>query len=88
MMTYPGFNCKFTILLTTGIFRFIILLYSDMSMIYLDYAATTPLHPAVNTYMHEIGEIFYANPSSLHSAGQRSKVLLENARQLISASYE
>ena len=57
-----------------------------MSGIYLDYAATAPLDPAVNEYMYEIGKDLFANPSSLHSAGQRSKVLLERARTLIAES--
>ena len=55
-------------------------------MIYLDHAATTPIDPAVNSYMDEIGRAYYANPSSIHSMGQQSKVLLENCRKIISAS--
>ena len=55
-------------------------------MIYLDHAATTPVDPAVNDYMHAIAEKHYANPSSLHQPGQQCKVILEKAREIISAS--
>jgi len=52
----------------------------NKSRIYLDYAATTPLDPAVLKIMNEAGERYYANPSSLHYPGQESKVAIEQAR--------
>lgn len=54
-----------------------------MQMIYLDNAATTPLDPKVQARMNEVAEEYFANPSSIHSAGQKSKVLLEDSRRII-----
>ncbi|MBU1145760.1 MAG: cysteine desulfurase [Firmicutes bacterium] len=39
-------------------------------MIYLDYSATTPIHPEVLKYYVEISKKFFANPNSLHDLGQ------------------
>lgn len=54
--------------------------------IYLDHAATTPVHPdaaeAMRPYLTEI----YGNPSSLHSFGQDAKRALDAARDLIADS--
>jgi cysteine desulfurase len=55
-------------------------------LIYLDHAATTPIDPAVISHMEELNRAYYANPSSIHFMGQRSKVLLENCRKIIAAS--
>lgn len=57
-------------------------------MIYLDYAATTPIDPSVLAVMNEINQSSFANPSSIHSAGQRSKVILENARKTVARSIK
>ena len=57
-----------------------------MKLIYLDYAATNPLDPSVIRVMHETEQCCYANSSSIHSAGQRSKLLLEDARLTVAAS--
>ena len=57
-----------------------------MNMIYLDHAATTPIDPAVSKIMHETAIKHFANPSSLHSAGQQAKVLLEKARKTLANS--
>ena len=57
-----------------------------MEMIYLDHAATTPIDTAVLSAMHKTDTEFYANPSSIHTAGQKSKVLLEDARRVIAGS--
>ena len=40
-----------------------------MSTIYLDNAASTPVHPSVLTKFNEVAENLYANPSSQHMAG-------------------
>lgn len=57
----------------------------NMSMIYLDNSATTPLSDAAKNKITETLEIF-GNPSSLHSEGQRARALLDTARaQLLSA---
>lgn len=51
-----------------------------MKRIYLDYAATTPVHPKV---LQEIQPYFcerFGNPSSLHFFGQEAKMAMETAR--------
>lgn len=55
-------------------------------MIYLDYAATTPIDPSVISYMDKINKTYFANPSSLYTLGQKCKVLIENSRKSIALS--
>ena len=57
-----------------------------MYTIYFDNAATTPLDSAVITAMHDAEKKYFANPSSIHRAGQQSKVALEKARRQIADS--
>ena len=52
-----------------------------MSTVYLDYAAATPLDVGVQEYIATISQHTWANPSSTHAAGRRSKAVLERARQ-------
>ena len=49
--------------------------------IYLDHAASTPLHPQVIHLMHEAMLSNYGNPSSIHSEGRTSRALIEKARK-------
>lgn len=51
--------------------------------IYLDYCATTPLHPLVLEVMKEPLEQSFGNPSSLHQEGRKAAELLEHARQQV-----
>uniref|UniRef100_A0A7V0Z3U5 Cysteine desulfurase IscS n=1 Tax=candidate division WOR-3 bacterium TaxID=2052148 RepID=A0A7V0Z3U5_UNCW3 len=51
--------------------------------IYLDYAATTPLHPDVLEAMKVYFFENFANPSSLHTSGQKAREAIENARKVI-----
>ena len=51
--------------------------------IYLDYAATTPLHPDVLEAMKVYFFEDFANPSSLHTSGQKAREAIENARKVI-----
>lgn len=51
--------------------------------IYLDHAATTPLHEEVWTTMEPYFREFYGNPSSIHRVGRRANVALESARRTI-----
>ena len=54
-------------------------------MIYLDHAATTPMHPAaIAAYAAALGAV--GNPSSIHSAGQAAKRVLEEARESFAAT--
>lgn len=52
-------------------------------MIYFDNAATTQIDPAVLTRLQEVQTKYFANPSSIHSAGQKSKYLIEKTRDII-----
>jgi cysteine desulfurase len=53
--------------------------------IYLDYAATAPLDPAVAAAMHQCLTHEFANPSSLHAPGRRARQLVERARAQVAA---
>lgn len=52
-------------------------------MVYLDYAAATPVLPEVLDSYNKVTEDFFANPESLHSYGAKSRELLENANNQI-----
>ena len=49
-------------------------------MIYLDYAATTPLDPEVKAKVEEVLGV-YGNPSSVHYLGREARSLLEEGRE-------
>ena len=51
-----------------------------MRKVYLDYAATTPMHPQVIDAMQSFFAEHYGNPSSLHSIGQYAEEAVEKAR--------
>jgi cysteine desulfurase len=53
-----------------------------MKRIYLDYNATTPVHPHVVKEIEKCNRLF-GNPSSVHKFGQEAKKLLEEARERI-----
>ena len=48
-------------------------------LIYLDYAATTPLHPDVAECMRQVQSEAYFNPASNHAAGRLSLAIVNNA---------
>jgi cysteine desulfurase len=52
------------------------------AMVYLDYAATTPVDPEVLEAMREVEGIF-GNPSSVHRFGQEARRVLEGARERV-----
>ena len=54
-----------------------------MIRVYLDNAATTPLAPEIIERMSEMMKINFANPSSIHSFGRESKIIVESARKSI-----
>lgn len=56
-----------------------------MRRIYLDHAATTPLHPEVLEAMLPYFKEFYGNPTSLHDVGQEAKRACEDARAKVAA---
>lgn len=53
--------------------------------IYLDYNATTPVHPAVAEAIRPYLEQVFGNPSSIHSYGAEAKKAVEQARESIAA---
>jgi len=63
-----------------------------MKRIYLDYAATTPVHPDVLKAMLPCFSEVYGNPSSIHACGQEAREAVEKARvqvaRLINAGAE
>jgi cysteine desulfurase len=56
-----------------------------MKRVYLDYAATTPVHPEVVKEMLPYYNEYYGNPSSIYSIGQEAKEGLEVARTQVAS---
>lgn len=48
-------------------------------LIYLDYAASTPVDPRVRDRMREVGDMTCANPSSTHAAGRLTHEIIATA---------
>jgi cysteine desulfurase len=57
-----------------------------MERIYLDHAATTPMHPKVAKKMLEVMEVQFGNPSSIHSYGREARHLLDQSREILAKS--
>ncbi|WP_407269546.1 cysteine desulfurase family protein [Radiobacillus sp. PE A8.2] len=57
-----------------------------MKPIYLDHAATTPVHPEVIQAMIPALEDIYGNPSSVHHFGRKARQLLDQARTVMAKS--
>jgi cysteine desulfurase len=57
-----------------------------MERIYLDHAATTPMHPKVAEKIFEAHNKNFGNPSSIHSFGREARHLLDQARETLAAS--
>jgi cysteine desulfurase len=58
-----------------------------LKTIYFDYNATTPVRPEVFEAMRPflVSDEFFANPSSIHSPGQKARAALERAREQVAA---
>ncbi|WP_102691239.1 cysteine desulfurase family protein [Rummeliibacillus pycnus] len=54
-----------------------------MKEIYLDHAATSPMHPAVIEKMTEVMGDVFGNPSSIHSIGRYARKYLDEARSVL-----
>ncbi|MGJ7035086.1 cysteine desulfurase family protein [Anoxybacillus eryuanensis] len=54
-----------------------------MERIYLDHAATSPVHPQVVEAMIPYMTTYFGNPSSIHSFGRESRRALDEARETI-----
>ncbi|MGZ4160934.1 MAG: cysteine desulfurase family protein [Neobacillus sp.] len=57
-----------------------------MERIYLDHAATTPMHPKVIEKMMEIMNSTFGNPSSIHSFGREARHQIDLARETLAKS--
>ena len=58
-----------------------------MHQVYLDNAATTPIHEMVLDVMMQTLKNTYGNPSSTHSYGRSSKSIIESCRKRIAAHF-
>lgn len=58
---------------------------SDVQRVYLDYNATTPVHPAVVEAMTKVLREDFGNPSSVHHFGQRAKSAMDQARSSVAS---
>ncbi|MFP3916999.1 cysteine desulfurase family protein [Lysinibacillus telephonicus] len=54
-----------------------------METIYLDHAATSPMHPQVIEVMTKAMNEVYGNPSSIHTAGRAARKVLDDARTVL-----
>ncbi len=54
-------------------------------MIYLDYAATTPVDPRVSEAMQPYFSGTFGNPSSIHRFGQQAEAAVDSARETVAA---
>ncbi|MFL6517347.1 MAG: aminotransferase class V-fold PLP-dependent enzyme, partial [Bacillus sp. (in: firmicutes)] len=57
-----------------------------MERIYLDHAATTPMHPRVIDKMMEFMKTTFGNPSSIHSFGRDARHQIDIARATLAGS--
>ena len=57
-----------------------------MERIYVNHAATTPMHPEVIDKMIEVMKNEFGNPSSIHSFGRRARRILDEAREILARS--
>ena len=51
--------------------------------VFLDNASTTPIAPEIIDMMSKMMKSHFANPSSVHSYGRESKIIIEGARKKI-----
>ena len=59
-----------------------------MTTIYLDHAATTPVHPEVAKSYKNLLETVFGNPSSIHSYGREARKWLDIARKTLAQSIQ
>lgn len=57
-----------------------------MDRIYLDHAATTPMHPEVLAEMVKVMESEFGNPSSIHHFGREARKILDDTRDELAKS--
>jgi cysteine desulfurase len=59
---------------------------NNLERIYVDNAATTPMHPAVIKKMTDTMNVYFGNPSSIHSHGREARRIVDEARSEIAKS--
>lgn len=59
-----------------------------MERVYLDHAATSPVHPDVLEEMVHFMRDVFGNPSSIHSFGRESRRFLDESREIIAKSIQ
>lgn len=57
-----------------------------MNRIYLDHAATSPMHPEVAETFSQALQTVYGNPSSMHGTGRVARKTLDDARRVFARS--
>ncbi|MDE3839720.1 cysteine desulfurase NifS [Bacillus methanolicus] len=57
-----------------------------MERIYLDHAATSPMHPKVIEAVVNVMNSNFGNPSSIHSFGREARLLVDEARDVLAKS--
>ncbi|WP_071460231.1 cysteine desulfurase family protein [Bacillus massilinigeriensis] len=57
-----------------------------MDRIYLDHAATTPIHPDVAKVMLDVMVSSFGNPSSIHHHGRETRAILDRTRETMANS--
>ena len=55
-------------------------------MIYLDYAASTPVEEEVLDTFYNVTKKYYANPNSSHKLGREAKKIIDECTSLIAAN--
>ncbi len=58
----------------------------NVERIYLDHAATSPMHPKVIEKMYEVMKSSFGNPSSIHSFGREARHQIDLARSVLAES--
>src|SRR5690606_6978081 len=58
----------------------------NMNRIYLDHAATSPIHPLVVEKIAKTMSTTFGNPSSIHSFGREARKVLDEARTMLANS--
>lgn len=57
-----------------------------MDRIFVDHAATSPMHPKVIDKMMEVMKDSFGNPSSIHHFGRDARYIIDEAREVIAKS--
>lgn len=58
----------------------------QLEHIYVDHAATSPMHPKVIEKMLKVMQQSYGNPSSIHSFGRQARKIMDTARSSLALS--